>query len=129
MRADLAGTAVAIRESLANPGKGRGEAEARRLAFSYVETYEKAGVADRFDLVEARPDSVGDRRFDALLAAIAEHLCAVDLVAGPAWANEDDRFLDRWWFVADLRLLEADALVHSPISFKRRGIFPDCGRA
>lgn len=127
MRADLAGTARAMKDSLAMTDKPRGEAEAIRLAFAFVEIYDKTDAATRIGLVEARPDPTGDRRFDALLAAMAEHLCAADSLPGPAWANEADRFLDEWWFVAGLRSLEADALVHSPISFARRGIFVTAG--
>lgn len=103
--------------------RSRGKAEAIRLAFSFVENYEKADAAVRGGLIDIRPDSTGDHRFDALLAAIAEHLCAADSIPGPSWAGEADRFLDEWWFVAGLRSMEADALVHSPISFARRGIF------
>lgn len=123
MSADLSGTARAIRESLAGTNTPRGEAEAIRLAFSFVEIYEKAEPATRTGLVGTRPDSTGDRRFDALLAAVAEHLSAADFTPAPAWAGEPDRFLDEWWFVAGLRSMEAEALVHSPISFARRGIF------
>ena len=112
-----------MKDSLGMTDKPGGEAEAIRLAFSFVEIYDKADATARPGLIDARPDSTGDRRFDALLGAIAEHLCAADSLPGPAWAGEADRFLDQWWFVAGLRSLEADALIHSPISFARRGIF------
>lgn len=127
MTTDLTATAQAMAASLGSDDKSRGEAEALRLAFSFIELYEKANRALRIGMVEARPETTGDRRFDALLAAIAEHLRAADFVPGPAWAGESDRFLDEWWFVAGLRSLEADALVHSPISFSRRGIFVTAG--
>ncbi len=81
------------------------------------------GPVDRPLLVADRPDGTGDARFDALLAAIVEHLCTKASLAVPAWANEPSRFLDTWWFVSGLRSLHADALVHSPISFARRGVF------
>lgn len=123
MRHDLFGAAAAIAVSLAISDKRRGEAEALRIALSFVETYEEADLDDRASLVERRPESVGDGRFDALLAALAEHLRAKDDAPAPAWAEAPDRFLETWWFVAGLRNLEADALVHSPVSFARRGIF------
>jgi hypothetical protein len=41
----------------------------------------------------------------------------------PAWVDDPSRFLEEWWFVSGLRSLHANALVHSPISFKRRGVF------
>jgi len=44
-------------------------------------------------------------------------------MVAPTWVNEPSRFLDTWWFVSELRSLHADALVHTPISFSRRGVF------
>lgn len=99
------------------------EPDALRLAFSFVETFERTEPATRRNLVEDPPESVGDSRFDALLAALTEHACVVHNIESPAWVEGPERFLDRWWFVAGLRSLEADALVHSPISFARRGVF------
>jgi hypothetical protein len=98
-------------------------AEARRLAFSFVEVFDRAAPGDRWRLVDARPEPVGDRRFDALLAALVEHLCAKVSLPSPAWTEEPARFLDTWWFMSGLGSLHADALVHSPISFARRGVF------
>ena len=123
----LADFAAALKASLSGDDKERGEAEAVRIAFSFVEAYERAPADSRAFLVETRPEGVGDGRFDALLGALAEHLCAQDGASAPAWVEEPDRFLDTWWFVAGLRSLEADALVHSPISFSRRGIFITAG--
>ena len=98
-------------------------AEALRLAFSFVEIFDKAALDDRPSLVEQPPAGVGDPRYDALLAAVVEHLCARSAASAPAWVEEAERFLDTWWFVSGLRSLHADALVHSPISFARRGVF------
>jgi hypothetical protein len=112
-----------VARSLADPGGERGEAEALRLALSFVEIFQRTDPSDRRSLVEAEPDPVGDRRFDALLAAVVEYVCARALRPAPAWVAEPERFLEQWWFVSGLRSLHADALVHSPISFARRGVF------
>lgn len=123
MAQSLAETARAVQACLAGPDRARGESESIRLAFSFVEVYERAPVPERVHLLEDCPEPVGDARFDALLAALAEHLCAEDEREAPAWVGHESRFLDTWWFVAAMRSLEADAIVHSPISFARRGVF------
>jgi len=119
----LAETAEGIKASLAGPDRARAESESIRLAFSFVEVYERAQVPERVRLLEDCPETVGDPRFDALLAALAEHLCAERGSESPAWVGHPSRFLDTWWFVAGMKSLEADAFVHSPISFARRGVF------
>jgi hypothetical protein len=99
------------------------EFDARRLAFSFVERWDNAAVSKRVALVATRPPSTGDQRFDALLAAIVEYLCARDEVLAPQWVDEEDRFLEAWWFMSGMPSLYADAIAHSPISFARRGVF------
>jgi hypothetical protein len=123
MRVTVRDVAGEIAASLGAEDRQRGLAEARRLAFSLVERFDRSTVADRQLLVADRPDTTGDTGFDALLAAIVEHVCTTASVAVPAWADEPSRFLDTWWFVSGLRSLHADALVHTPISFARRGVF------
>ena len=62
-----------------------------------------------------------------MLAAIAEYLCAREGWLAPPWVEDQSRFLDQWWFVSGMRSLHADAIVHSPISFARRGVFITSG--
>ena len=114
---------VEVSQSLRTPGGRAGEAEAFRLVVSFIETFHRTQASDRPFLVEMPPEPVGDRRFDALLAAIVEYVCARALMPVPTWVSEPSRFLDQWWFVSGLRSLHADALANSPISFARRGIF------
>lgn len=68
------------------------------------------------------PSLTGIPRADALLAAIAEHLASRRSIDPPRWANEDTRFLDRFWFVSDVPGFRATAIAQTPISFRRRGI-------
>jgi hypothetical protein len=46
-----------------------------------------------------------------MLAALAEYSCV------------RHGFLEQWWFVPGMKSLHANAMVHRPISFKRRGVF------
>jgi hypothetical protein len=99
------------------------EASALRLAFRCVELFDGAPLGEQMHVVDREPPSTGNARYDALLAAIAEYLCAREEVLAPTWVESPSRFLDQWWFVSGIRSLHADAIVHSPISFARRGVF------
>jgi hypothetical protein len=116
----MAEYAVEIRTALIERSD---EEEAKRLGFRFIETYDNAPAELRRHLVEPEPESTGDPRFDAFVAAIVEYVCARDFELAPAWVDHTSRFLTRWWFVSGVRALHANALVHSPISFARRGVF------
>ncbi len=103
------------------------ESGALRLAFRCVEIFDRAPVEDRQDLLAPEPVSTGDARYDALLAAIAEYLCARAGLFAPMWVEGLSRFLDEWWFVSGIQSLHADAIAYSPISFARRGVFITSG--
>jgi hypothetical protein len=103
------------------------EAAALRLAFRCVELFDRAPLGERMYVVAQEPRSTGDIRYDALLAAISEYLCAREGILAPTWVESPSRFLDEWWFVSGIRSLHADAIVHSPISFARRGVFITAG--
>lgn len=75
------------------------------------------------ELIRPRPEPTGDRRADALLAGVAEHLAAVKSLPCPAWVREPARFLDSFWFVSEVPGFRATALAQTPIALKRRGIF------
>jgi hypothetical protein len=64
---------------------------------------------------------------DAAFAAMAEYLARRDGWTVPAWARLPEREAWSWWFVTDLRGLHPQALVESPSSFRRRGVFITSG--
>ncbi len=99
------------------------ESEARRLAFHFVESFDTATADERRNMIAEEPPGTGDARFDALLAAVVEFVCARHASVAPAWVERPGRFLSTWWFVSGMPLLHADAIAHSPISFARRGVF------
>jgi transcriptional regulator with XRE-family HTH domain len=76
-------------------------------------------------LVATAPDPTGDERFDALLAAIAEDACVREGKTPPPWVFDLKRFLDRAWWVSPLPSAKVQALVHTPASFRRRGVMID----
>jgi hypothetical protein len=72
-------------------------------------------------LLRDEPSSIGDERWDALLAALAEHLAAQHDLAPPDWA--EFRVLRRPWFPAELEIQRADALVWAPAAFRKHGVY------
>jgi hypothetical protein len=103
------------------------DAAALRLAFRCVELYEQAPFGERWEVVAEEPTSTGDARYDAMMGAIVEYVCARERSLAPSWVESTNRFLSQWWFVSGIRSLHADAIAHSPISFARRGVFITAG--
>jgi hypothetical protein len=72
-------------------------------------------------LFEDEPEPTGDDRWDALLAAMAEHLASLHDLAAPAWAAA--RTLITPWFPSQLPSKRAEALVWAPASFRKHGVY------
>lgn len=92
-----------------------------RLIAEFLEEYRWEPARVRFQLLEGEPAFIGDERWDVLLAALAEHLAARDGLASPTWCQT--RHLRRFWFPFNTPAARADAIVHAPAAFRRRGIF------
>jgi len=92
-----------------------------KLVWEFLEEYRWEPAQVQVGLVRAEPQPVGDDRWDALLAALAEHLCAQHDLAPPAWT--EPRVLRRAWFPAELAIQRADALVRAPAAFRKHGVY------
>jgi hypothetical protein len=92
-----------------------------RLIAEFLEEYRWEPADERPRLLTDEPGSTGDERWDVFLAALAEHLALRDHRREPEWA--EDRRLRTFWFPFNTRAARADAIVHAPVSFRRRGIF------
>ena len=79
--------------------------------------------ASRAESIAARPALTNDRRHDAYLGALAEHLATVHGLDRPSWSLQPDRFLDRFWFVSEVPGFRAIAIAQAPAAFRRRGVF------
>jgi hypothetical protein len=101
---------------------GDGEA-ALRLCLQFIDDFQETAPADRPALLRDAPPSTGDVRWDAFLAALAEHLAYHGALPIPRWVDRKSRFLKQWWFPTDLPSVMASALAESPAAFRRRGIF------
>ena len=96
---------------------------ATRLAFRFLERYDKSDWETRHRITAEPPLTTGSDRYDALLAGIVEFAYASHGVVAPPWVNAEHYFLSKWWFVSGMASLHANALAHSPISLARRGVF------
>jgi hypothetical protein len=109
----LAGVAVLVQAGVA----------LREAAADFVDDVRWArDDADLRRRVDEEPSRVRPE-VDAYLAALAEHFCSARGIAAPAWSQSGDRFLTHWWFPSSTPALDARAVVESPSSFRRRGIF------
>jgi hypothetical protein len=92
-----------------------------RLVVEFLKEFHHEPVAAHQRLLADEPVPTGDERWDALFAALAEHLTMRDGQGAPAWSAS--RGLRRFWFPFDTPGLRAQALVHAPAAFRRRGVF------
>lgn len=92
-----------------------------RLVVEFLKEYHQEPAAVRSHLPEDEPGASGDERWDALFAGLAEHLAMRDGQTAPGWSAS--RGLRRFWFPFNTPGARAQALVHAPAAFRRRGIF------
>ena len=92
-----------------------------RLVVEFLKEYHREPADVRQLLLTDAPGPAGDERWDALLAGLAEHLAMRDGRGAPGWSAS--RGLRRFWFPFDTPGARAQALVHAPAAFRRRGVF------
>jgi hypothetical protein len=92
-----------------------------KLVWEFLEEYRWEPASVQLSLLQGEPPPTGDERWDALLAALAEHLAAGHDAAPPPWA--EIRVLRRAWFPAELRIQRAEALVWAPAAFRKHGVY------
>jgi hypothetical protein len=98
-----------------------------QLLDDYTSVLHHKGLTAAARMWDEVPRATGDGRVDAAFAAMAEYLARRDGWTVPLWARLPEREAWPWWFVADLRGLHPRALVESPSSFRRRGVFITSG--
>ncbi len=92
-----------------------------KLVWEFLEEYRWEPSGAQPALLQDEPALVGDERWDALLAALAEHLAAQHDLAPPDWA--EFRVLRQPWFPAELESQRAEALVWAPAAFRKHGVY------
>ena len=71
------------------------------------------------------PPALTGTRWDALLAAVTEHIARLHDHAVPAWVDEPERFLRIPWVISDNPTVAADSVLYCPAAFIRHGALPD----
>ena len=92
-----------------------------RLVVEFLKEYHGEPAGERQRLLADAPEATEDERWDVLFAGIAEHLAMRDGEDAPNWSAS--RGLRRFWFPFDTPGARAQALVHAPAAFRRRGVF------
>lgn len=92
-----------------------------RLVVEFLKEFHQEPVGERQRLLADAPGPTGDERWDVLFAGLAEHLAMRDGEDAPGWAAS--RGLRRFWFPFDTPGARAQALVHAPAAFRKRGVF------
>jgi hypothetical protein len=92
-----------------------------RLVVEFLKEYQREPAEIRQELLAEEPGPTGDERWDVLFAGLAEHLAMRDGEDPPPWSAS--RGLRRFWFPFDTPGARAQALVHAPAAFRRRGVF------
>ncbi len=99
-----------------------------RLCIGWVTELTQLAEIDRDDAdahVVERPPGTGDRRWDAMIAGLVEHLASHDQLTPPPWTHDEDRFLHVLWFPVDLPSVRVDAIRDAPAALARRAVFLD----
>ena len=91
-----------------------------QLVVEFLKEYRHEPTGKCQQLLADAPEPTGDERWDVLLAGLAEHLATRDGQDAPGWSS---RGLRRFWFPFDAPGARAQALVHAPAAFRRRGVF------
>jgi transcriptional regulator with XRE-family HTH domain len=123
----LDATAVAVRRSLSSGDPN----DALRLLIQFLDDAGHADAAAVHRSMRVEPETTGDRRWDALLAGIAEYASRRAGIPVPGWATAPGRFLGQFWFVIEDLLgrpapgLAAMSFADSPPELANRGVFLD----
>jgi len=93
----LACTALLLREDLRTEVS---ETDMLRVIIQASDDFPRLTSPVERTLFLAEPGTTGDRRYDALLAGLAVHLCReAGMESTPAWTRVPSRYLEAiWWF-------------------------------
>lgn len=115
----VADIADAVYQALRDGNRRR----ARRLLVQLNDDLASEHDGVRVALTVTPPATTGDRRFDAYIAALAEHYLVEERLPRPGWLNEPARYLDEPWIVD--RFADADIESRTPPAFRRHGVLLD----
>ena len=113
----------ALANNVAQALENNDEEWAWRLCSEVLDDEHAGTVQDALMFVSRRPELTGNTRADAVVAALAEYICATRGSAPPKWLWEPRICRPFWFIVGGMPSYAPLALRESPPSFVARGIF------
>jgi hypothetical protein len=92
-----------------------------KYVWEFLEEYSWEPTDEQPQLFRDEPRPSGADKWDALLAALAEHLAAKLDLAPPEWSRS--RTLTTPWFPSSLPSKRVEALVWAPAAFRKHGVY------
>jgi transcriptional regulator with XRE-family HTH domain len=117
--ASIVGLARAIRSDIAADD----QTWPVRRASELVHRFDRADPESRQRMLAAEPPEIGDPRWDAFVAALAEWLAVRSQLPAPEWVYRPKRYLSAGWWVSPMSSMRAWQYAGSPASFQSRGIY------
>ncbi len=117
--ASIVGLARAIRDDI---GSGDTSMSVRRAA-ELAARFGTSDVETRLRMISAEPSAIGDARWDAFVAALAEWLAVRAGMSAPDWTHHANRYLHEGWWVTPMVSMRAWEYAGSPASFQTRGVY------
>ncbi|MDD9981643.1 MAG: hypothetical protein OXU81_09840 [Gammaproteobacteria bacterium] len=97
---------------------------ARMFIHDLPRAFNMLGAETQRRVLDDAPPLTGTR-WDALLAAMAEHLAELHGHPTQPWMDEPERFLDETWVLDDEPSIRLNALAFGPPAFVRHGAVID----
>jgi transcriptional regulator with XRE-family HTH domain len=117
--ASIVGLARAIRDDIT---AGDTSMSVRRSA-ELAARFENGDIETRHRMIAAEPPAIGDARWEAFVAALAEWLAVRAGMSTPDWAHHADRYLHEGWWITQMAAMRAWEYAGSPASFQTRGVY------
>jgi transcriptional regulator with XRE-family HTH domain len=95
-----------------------------RAVLEFLELFRHEVAAVQQQLINDEPAAVGDVRWDAFLAGLAEYVTQRDGLVLPEWTGATSRRLEqRWFLVSDSPTAQKRSISTSPEPFRSRGVY------
>ena len=116
---------ISLADFIVGVGKGWPEGDIQRwIVCGLPREIHALGEADQREVLAERVP-LTRTKWDALLAAMVEHLARLHGFEQPAWVDEPERFLDTPWVLSPVPVIRMEALMFAPAAFLRHGAIPD----
>ena len=100
------------------------EDTARWIVCQLPRSFHARSAEEQYEALRARVPLTGTK-WDALIAAMVEHVAWLHGHERPGWVDERERFLDSTWVLADTPWAQLYSVMFAPAAFLRHGAIPD----